>query len=278
MYPPFQPLQLLLVMFAGWVNRHQLDLIAYLQEENRVLTERLGGRRIRFTDTERCRLARKAHILGRKVLNELHTLVTPDTHLRWYREMVTCKWNYSHRQGSGRPRVMQTIVNLVLRMALENRSWGVVVRIYSIATVDVHAKPMWHHKSVIVLFQIVLRLLIDLIALTALAFRQRRSTAAEILVLRRQIALYKERGIKPRRIDPATRISLALLSRFFNWRDALAVVRPETMIRWHRAGWKLFWRLKSRPGRPPIPPEIQTLIRRMANENPSWGEERIANE
>jgi hypothetical protein len=64
------------------------------------------------------------------------------------------------------------------------------------------AKPMWHHKSVIVLFQIVLRLLIDLIALTALAFRQRRATAAEVLLLRRQIALYKERGIKPRRIDP----------------------------------------------------------------------------
>jgi hypothetical protein len=101
-----------------------------------------------------------------------------------------------------------------------------VVRIYSIATVDAHAKPMWHHKSVIALFHIVLRLLIDLIALTALALRQRRATAAEILVLRRQIALYKERGIKPRRIDPVTRISLALLSRFFNWRDALVVVRP----------------------------------------------------
>jgi transposase InsO family protein len=131
---------------------------------------------------------------------------------------------------------------------------------------------------VIALFQILLRVLVDLIALTALAFRQRRATAAEILVLRRQIALYKERGIKPRRIDPPTRISLALLSRFFSWRDALVVVRPETMLRWHRAGWKLFWRLKSRPGRPPIPLEIQTLIRRMANENPSWGQERIANE
>src|SRR6266404_2316230 len=139
-------------------------------------------------------------------------------------------------------------------------------------------RPMWHHESVIVLFQIVLRLLIDLIALLALAFRQRRATAAEILVLRRQIALYQERGIKPRRIDAVTRISLALLSRFFNWRDALVVVRPETMIRWHRAGWKLFWRLKSRPGRPPIPLEIQALIRRLANENPVWGEERIANE
>jgi transposase InsO family protein len=153
-----------------------------------------------------------------------------------------------------------------------------VVRIYSIATVDAHAKPMWHHKSVIALFQIVLLLLTDLIALTALAFRQRRATAAEILVLRRQIALYTERGIKPRRIDPVTRISLALLSRFCNWRDALVVVRPETMLRWHRAGWKLLWRLKSRSGRPPIPLEIRALIRRMANENPSWGEERIANE
>src|SRR5450759_4602995 len=67
---------------------------------------------------------RTAHTLGRKVLNELHTLVTPDTLLRWYREMVACKWNYSHRRGPGRPRIMQTIVNLVLRMALENRSWG----------------------------------------------------------------------------------------------------------------------------------------------------------
>jgi putative transposase len=105
---------------------------------------------------------------------------------------------------------------------------------------------MWHHKSVIALFHIVLRLLIDLIAMTTLASRQQRATAAEILVLRRQIALFKERGIKPWRVDPVTRISLALLSRFFNWREALVVVRPETMLRWHQAGWKLFWRLRSR--------------------------------
>jgi len=67
---------------------------------------------------------------------------------------------------------------------------------------------------------------------------------AENLFLRRELALYVERGIKPRRIDSVTRISLAILSRLFNWRDALVVVRPETMIRWHRAGWKLFWRPK----------------------------------
>src|SRR5271169_4260525 len=124
MSPPFQPLQLLLVIFAGWVNRRQLHVIEYLQEENRVLKERLGGRRIRFTDTERRRLARKAQTLGRKVLNELETLVTPDTLLRWYRELVASKWNYSHRRGPGRPRVMKTIVELILQMALENPSWG----------------------------------------------------------------------------------------------------------------------------------------------------------
>jgi putative transposase len=91
------------------------------------------------------------------------------------------------------------------------------------------------------------------------------------LFLRRQLALYIERGAKPRRIDLVTRIGLTLLSRYFNWRDALVVVRPETLIGWHRAGWKLFWRLKSRPGRPPIPLQLQALICRMANENPSWG-------
>jgi hypothetical protein len=67
MSPLLLPLRLLLMMFAGWVNRHQFDVIEYLQEENRVLKERLGARRIRFTDAERRRLARKAHALGRKV-------------------------------------------------------------------------------------------------------------------------------------------------------------------------------------------------------------------
>jgi hypothetical protein len=102
-----------------------------------------------------------------------------------------------------------------------------------------------------------------------LSVRSSRSIKAENLFLRRQLALYIERGAKPRRIDLLTRIGLTLLSRFFNWRDALVVVRPETLIRWHRAGWKWFWRVKSRPGRPPIPPELQALIRRIANENPS---------
>ena len=73
MSPLRLPLQILLIVLAGWVNRRQLDVIEYLQEENRVLKERLGGRRLRFTDAERRRLARKAQALGRKGLNELQT-------------------------------------------------------------------------------------------------------------------------------------------------------------------------------------------------------------
>jgi len=131
---------------------------------------------------------------------------------------------------------------------------------------------------VIVLARIVLPLLADLAGLVVLSFRPRRSVEAENLFLRRELARYQERGVKPRRVDAATRVSLALLSRLLDWREALVVVRPETLIRWHRAGWRLFWRIKSKPGRPPIPLELRRLIRRMATGNPLSGEERIAND
>lgn len=117
-------LQLLLMMFAGWVSRHQLQIIEYLKEENRVLKERLGDRPIHFTDAQRRRLARTAKVLGRKRLGELQTLVTPDTLMRWYRESVSSKWDHSHRRGPGRPRVMKDIVDLILRLAQDNPSWG----------------------------------------------------------------------------------------------------------------------------------------------------------
>src|SRR5678809_848203 len=111
-----------------------------------------------------------------------------------------------------------------------------------------------------------------------LLFRSAEALQTENLFLRRQLALYIERGVQPRRIDAATRVSLALLARLFDWRGALVVVQPATMIRWHRAGWRLLWRMKSRAGRPAIPMELRELIRRMARENMLWGEERIANE
>ena len=122
------------------------------------------------------------------------------------------------------------------------------------------------------------RLLFDVVTLARLAVTSRAQLAAENLFLRKQLALYQERRVKPRRPDPATRVVLVLLSRLLDWRALLTVVQPDTLIRWHRQGWRLLWRWKSRPGRPPIPRELQRLIVSMAQANPTWGEERIANE
>ena len=121
-------------------------------------------------------------------------------------------------------------------------------------------------------------LFLDAVRLVLLLLRPSAAIRAENLVLRKQLAQYIERGVKPRRVDALARISLALLTRLFNWRDAVVIVRPQTIIRWHRMGWRLFWRLKCKMGRPPIPAELRALIRKMASENPGWGEERIANE
>ena len=115
----------------------------------------------------------------------------------------------------------------------------------------------------IALAKIAVVLLGDTLRLVVLLIRPGRSLIAENLFLRRQLGLDKERGVTPRRIDPATRISLALLSRLIDWRDALVVVRPETLIRWHRAGFRLFWRFKSRLGRLPIPMELRRSSRRI---------------
>jgi putative transposase len=122
------------------------------------------------------------------------------------------------------------------------------------------------------------RLIEDVFRWVVLLFRSTETIRAENLFLRRQLALYIERGVRPRRVDAASRVSLALLAKLLDWRSALVVVQPATMIRWHRAGWRLLWRAKSRRGRPPIPEELRALIRRMAKENQLWGEERIANE
>src|SRR6195256_4843810 len=97
------PLQFLLLVFAGWVNRRQLEIVEYLQEENRVLREQLGGRRLRFTDAQRRRLATKGRAPGRRILDELAGLVTPETILRWYRELIAKKYDGTARRGAGRP-------------------------------------------------------------------------------------------------------------------------------------------------------------------------------
>jgi putative transposase len=117
-------LQLLMLIFAGWVNRSQQDVIEYLQEENRVLREQLGGKRILFTDRQRHRLAAKAKLIGRKGLFEISTLVTPDTLLRWYRRLIAKKYDGSKSRKPGRPRTGVEIEELILQMARENLTWG----------------------------------------------------------------------------------------------------------------------------------------------------------
>jgi transposase InsO family protein len=121
-------------------------------------------------------------------------------------------------------------------------------------------------------------LLCDTGRFLCLCLRPSPALAAENLFLRKQLALYQERHTTPRRATNAIRISLVWLSRLFDWRQALVIVQPATLIRWHRQGFRLFWRWTSQPGRPTLPKDLQDLIWRMAQANPMWGQERIANE
>ncbi len=123
-----------------------------------------------------------------------------------------------------------------------------------------------------------LAVLRDAVRFLMLCFRPAPTLAAENLFLRKQLAQYRERQIKPRRASDATRLSLVWLSRFFDWQKALVIVHPATLIRWHRQGFCWFWHFKSKAGRPALPKDLQALIRRMALDNPMWGQERIANE
>src|SRR3989454_5889885 len=117
------PLRLLLATLAGWVNRHQQQVIDYLVEENRALREQLRGRRVRLSDDQRRRLAAKGQRLGRRVLRQVATIVTPDTILRWYRRLIAQKWTWECRR-QGRPGLMKEIATLIVRMATENPAWG----------------------------------------------------------------------------------------------------------------------------------------------------------
>jgi transposase InsO family protein len=118
-----------------------------------------------------------------------------------------------------------------------------------------------------------------LLTLLRLLLIGRAALVAENLFLRKQLALFQERKARPRKASASTRLSLMALARFFDWREALVIVKPETFIGWHRTAFRAFWRWKSRkPGRPPLPKNLRELVREMAAENPTWGQERIADE
>ena len=113
-------LHFLFLILAGWVNRQQQAVIDYLREENRVLIAQLQGKRLRLSDDDRRRLAVKAKALGRKALAEVASIATPDTILRWYRNLIAAKYDGSKNRRSGRPPTAEDICELIVRMAQEN--------------------------------------------------------------------------------------------------------------------------------------------------------------
>ncbi len=115
----------MVIFLASWVNRQQQEAIDYLRTENQVLKEKLGKKRILLNDDQRRRLAVKGKILGRKLLDQICTLFTPDTILRWRHKLIAARWDDSDRKKKlGRPRIRQVIVNLALQFAKENPTWG----------------------------------------------------------------------------------------------------------------------------------------------------------
>src|SRR6202171_1310884 len=118
------PFRFVLIAVAGWMNQRQQQAIDYLREENRVLREQLGRRRLRLNDDQRRRLAAKAKGLGRKILAEVATIVTPETLLAWHRKLIAQKYDGTAQRGPGRPRTAGEIEALVVRMAEDNRDWG----------------------------------------------------------------------------------------------------------------------------------------------------------
>ena len=118
------PFHFMVHLVAGWVHRHQQAVIEYLTEERQILIEQLGGKPKAFNNSQRIRLARKAKKLGRRALFGISPIVTPDTLLRWYRNLVAAKWTFKSERKKGRPRIDRDVEQLVLRMLEENPQWG----------------------------------------------------------------------------------------------------------------------------------------------------------
>ncbi len=120
------PWQLFFLILSGFVNRRQQEIIEFQNAQIRILMKKLGRRRLLLTDDQRRVLAAKGKAIGRRALMELTTIVTPDTILRWHRRLIAEKWDYSDRRkkAPGRPPVSDLVVELVLRMARENPTWG----------------------------------------------------------------------------------------------------------------------------------------------------------
>lgn len=114
---------MLAVVLAGWLNQQQQHAIKYLREENRVLREQLGGKRLRLHHDQRRRLAVKGKALGRRLLEQVCTVVSLNTILRWHRELIARKYDGAGNRRAGKTGVMRSIRLLCVRMATENPGW-----------------------------------------------------------------------------------------------------------------------------------------------------------
>jgi hypothetical protein len=119
-----QPWQLVLIGVAGWMNRKQQQLIDYLLEENRVLREQIGKKRLSFSDAQKKRLALKAKAVGLRRLKEIASAATPQALMNWYRALIRDKYDGTKHKGPGRPSTAAQVKELVIGLAKENRRWG----------------------------------------------------------------------------------------------------------------------------------------------------------
>jgi len=134
----------------------------------------------------------------------------------------------------------------IKRCGDSNLKWGTLVH---------QCMELWVHLG-----RVMAALSINLVQFLRTSLRSRTALAAENLFLRKQLALYREREVKPRRGSDPLRFTLVLLARWFAWQEALTIVQPATLLRWHREAFRLLWRWRSRPGPPRIPTELQRLI------------------
>ncbi|MDH4201353.1 MAG: integrase core domain-containing protein [Phycisphaerae bacterium] len=119
-----RPWTMLLMMMAGWLNRHQQDVIEYLREENKILREKLGTKRIILNDNQRMRLARLGKRIGRKVLSEACSVFSPDTILMWHRKLIASKYDGSGNRKGGKKRITPELEDLIIMFARKNKTWG----------------------------------------------------------------------------------------------------------------------------------------------------------
>ena len=146
MFSALNPFQFLVISVAGWMNQHQRQVIEYLIEENRVLREQIGSRRMRFTDEQRRRLAVEAKIPGRKMLSEVASIVTPETLLAWHRKLIAKKYDGSKCRGPAE-RTRLEIEALILTYGKREPGLGLPSDTRSLGKSRSRVGPQYHRQN-----------------------------------------------------------------------------------------------------------------------------------